>query len=238
MNRTASFVESAPNPVFGHAGARGAAGGAAAPAAPAAANPLGLLGELRAVTAARSAARRAAARAGASGEFFLELDKPATAGVPVREMMTQIFMHQRSRAAKEFLLYFLYVLVFAAVVLQINPSSVRGAGERAGGGKRKAPFSAQREEVATASAALTPTNALARHHPSTRARRLLTKPTRRCTMRSWTRSSRRLTRTSRRRSPTLVSARAGSPPRRCGGRTRHRAARAGGPRDPPHSSTV
>lgn len=132
MNRTTSFVESAPNPVYGHAGMRGGGGtGAAAPTAPsgggggAAGNPLGLLGELRAVTAARAAARRAAARAGASGEFFLELDKPATAGVPVREMMTQIFMHQRSRAAKEFMLYFVYVLIFAAVVLQINPSSVR-----------------------------------------------------------------------------------------------------------------
>lgn len=88
------------------------------------AGALGLFGELRAVTAARSVARKAAEKAGGSGEHHLELGKPKTEGIPVRELMTQVFLHKRARSFKEFFVYFIYVAIFVAVVAQINDSSV------------------------------------------------------------------------------------------------------------------
>jgi hypothetical protein len=47
------------------------------------------------------------------------------AGVPVRELLVQVFHQKRDLAAWDFVIYFIYVAVFVAVLSQVNPTSVR-----------------------------------------------------------------------------------------------------------------
>jgi len=68
---------------------------------------------------------RQKATTGASSEFATSMD--STPGIPVREMMTQVFVHERARSAKEFALYFLYVCIFSCCVWQITDTNVRVA---------------------------------------------------------------------------------------------------------------
>lgn len=57
-----------------------------------------------------------------SYEFATPLEAP---GIPVRELMTQVFVFERGRSAKEFFWYFVYVLIFVAVVFQLTNMNVR-----------------------------------------------------------------------------------------------------------------
>lgn len=136
-------------------------------------------------------------RAGSLGEYSLPLDK----GIPVREVLTQIFTHRRAVTAKEFLMYFCYVAVFVAVVLQINQTEVRAPEEAAP--RRRQPYLRVRVLRRYPGVAFSPPPpalppALLPHRSASTA------PTWRCTTRFWTRSSPWTTPRSRRRSPASV----------------------------------
>ena len=83
--------------------------------------------QVGALSLAQRFRQNAQERAGSLGEYSLPLDK----GIPVREVLTQIFTHRRAVTAKEFVMYFCYVAVFVAVVLQINQTEVRAPEEAA-----------------------------------------------------------------------------------------------------------
>ena len=118
MQTNSQNATAASNPVYGHRPGSHVAN--TTPSQASALNANSMLG----LAAASKFARKAGAKAGTFGDYFLELDKPASAGIPVREMMTQIFLYERARSVKEFFIYFIYVAIFVSVVAQINDSNV------------------------------------------------------------------------------------------------------------------
>jgi len=85
-----------------------------------------LLSQFTALQALRRATQRWLERKATHDEF--ELDMTTVPGIPVRELLTQVFTFERSRKLQEFAIYTFYVLCFVAVVMNINDSQVRKGG--------------------------------------------------------------------------------------------------------------
>ena len=81
-----------------------------------------LLAEMTVVETLRAATARWLKRKSLSNEYVLRMgDVP---GIPVRELLLQVFSHERSRTIMAFMRYAVFVILFVSVILQINDTQL------------------------------------------------------------------------------------------------------------------